>query len=99
MESLETLVAQNFPEEMIIQRARVKFRDTWSSFGSIGVQWYVFPMDMLETDQKFYFDKRQAYLAQAKVGLIIGPLFFRWCFGSCSELPVCSAYWFGFRWY
>jgi hypothetical protein len=79
MLQLKSLVEQYFPKEKVIFKEQVIFTDSWTAkLGKLPVsaakQWYLKPIDMIETDKKYYFDRRQSYLFQSKLSLLINPI-------------------------
>ena len=79
MESLKDLVQKYFPDEHIIKESNVKLRDTWvAKVGRLPLSasklFYLKPMPMIETDGKYYFDKRVPMLFQSILSIFIGPL-------------------------
>lgn len=79
MKSLSEVVKNLFPNETIITEAKVQLQDSWKNkIGafpvSYGKYFYFKPMDMIETDNKFYFDRRQPFLFQSQISSLVTPL-------------------------
>jgi hypothetical protein len=79
MIQLQDVVRQYFPQEKVLNKEKVTFSDSWSGkLNNVPVSkskyWYLKPMDMVETDKKYYFDRRQPYLYQSGLSFIVGPI-------------------------
>lgn len=79
MESLKALIKFYFPDENILRETTVKLSDTWTAkVGKLPFSssrfFYKKPMPMIETDNKYYFDKRVPLLYQSLVSIVLGPL-------------------------
>lgn len=77
MKQLREIITDYFPQEEIKRFSEITLRDFWSAdAGKIPLSrskfFYLKPMDMVETDKKFYFDRRQSYLYQARITTVIG---------------------------
>lgn len=82
MLSLISVVKLYFPKSKILKISRVKRVETYhSGFKNLSLGWfgwskqfYFKPMDMIETDEAYYFDRRQPYRFQSALSIFIGPL-------------------------
>lgn len=79
MKQLREVIANYFPQEEIKHSSKIILKDSWSAdVGKIPIgrskYFYLKPMDMLETDKKFYFDRRQPYLYQSRINIVIAPV-------------------------
>lgn len=79
MQVLSELVKIYFPDERVIAMNKVKLQDTWKvSMGNLPISYtkmfYLKSLDMVETDRKYYFDRRQPMLFQSKISVIFGPI-------------------------
>lgn len=74
MMNLKQAVTQYFPQEIILQEKTVKLTDDWVSPLSKSHFFYVTPIDMIETDKKYYFDRRSSYIKSSQIGSIVSPI-------------------------
>jgi hypothetical protein len=79
MQSLNELVKKYFPNEEIIREANVMLQDTWKGRVarfpiSFSKYFYKKPLPMIETDQKFYFDRRVALIERSIMQIFKSPL-------------------------
>lgn len=76
MERLSTLITKHFPNEVIKKQVKVRLEDTYIMFGGISRYFYLGPVELVETDKRYYFDRRKAFLIFSKIGILITPLAF-----------------------
>jgi hypothetical protein len=79
MQPLPILVKTYFPGEVILNTNKIKLTDTWkNSLSGLVLSWrkgfYLQSMDMIETNKKYYFDRRQPFLFQSQTSALTGPL-------------------------
>lgn len=55
----------------MISSGKIRLTDSWSSAVSKSKYWYLIPLDMIETEQSFYFDRREPYLVSTKLPIAI----------------------------
>jgi len=73
--SLSVIIAKHLPDETIIKSQKVTLHDSWSiKYLSKSHYWYLSPLDMTETQNYFFFDRRQPYLHTLSKQFLISPL-------------------------
>jgi len=80
MNKVSSLIQEFFPEEKIQEEYKGILRDSWA--GKVGKfpvgkskYFYLKPMDIVETKECFYFDRRQPFAYQSKVSFFTTPIF------------------------
>jgi len=75
MVSLKQAVESYFPNEKIVNTSSVNLTDEWKvNLLSRSKYYYLTPLDFIETDKSYYFDRRQPYLKTFTPSLFIGPI-------------------------
>ena len=72
---LSEILLNYLPDEKIITSCKVSLRDSWSIKNlSKSQYWYLSPLNMIETQNYFFFDRRQPYLSTLSKHFLISPL-------------------------
>ena len=58
--------------------SRIQLQDTWKARAQVlplsyRKEFYLKPIDMIETDRRFFFDRRQPFLFQSMISILFGP--------------------------
>lgn len=80
MRSLSDLVKLYFPQETFVRSSQARITESnLVKFGLVplgwGWRWSIFPVDIVETNEKIYFDGRRNILLSAITSLFTGPIF------------------------
>jgi len=75
MTSLNEVFKQYFEDGQIIKVKKVWLTDSWSGNLSRSKYFYLSPLDFLETDKFYFFDRREAYLQMNRISSLVSPFF------------------------
>lgn len=74
MLSLKEVIQKYFSDEKIVKEAKVRLNDSWSGSLSRAKYFYPFPLDFIETEKYYFFDRRGPFGKMNRVSLLLSPL-------------------------
>jgi hypothetical protein len=72
--TLKDAINKYLNDEKIVKESKDTLTDTWEGSLSKAKYFYLFPLDFVETQKYYFFDRRDAYLKMNATSLFVGPL-------------------------